>query len=378
MLFYSNRPLIIREVTIHICGNIYLSGMKILVSLFLAGLLAAIGGDSGFDDLPINRVQIIGSHNSYKKAIDTALFSLFKAKNPRAAMGLEYSHAPLDEQLNLGLRNLEIDVYADEKGGKYAHPKGLEWEAAAHPPAYDPEGEMNKPGFKVFHVQDLDFRSNCPTFAGCLRQLKTWSDAHPDHYPVYITMNAKDAEIRSPGFSVPEKFTAEVLDRLDKEILDDLGRGYLITPDVIRGTYPTLEAAVLAGHWPSMKEARGKFIFILDEKGEHQASYIQNHPSLKGRVLFTDSPAGAPEAAFMILNDPKDPRIPEMVKKGYMVRTRADSDTREARTNDKSGFAAACSSGAQIITTDYYYKSSFFPSDYTVVFGDGKYMRKAP
>lgn len=39
---------------------------------------------------------------------------------------------------------------------------------------------------------------------------------------------------------------------------------------------------------------------------------------------------------------------------------------------------AACASGAQIITTDYYYKSSFFPSDYSVSFDDGTYMRREP
>lgn len=351
--------------------------MKIILPIALF-LLWTASLDSGFDDLRINKVQIIGSHNSYKRAIDTALFSLLRQKNPGAARGLEYSHIGLADQMNLGLRNLEIDVYADEKGGKYAHPKGLEWEAAAHPPAYDPEGEMNQPGFKCFHVQDLDFRSNCPTFAGCLRQLKAWSDAHKDHYPIYVTMNAKDEEIKVPGFTVPEKFTPEVFDRLDKELLDNLGPEYLIRPDDIRGNYPTLEAAVLAGHWPMMGQARGKFIFILDESGEHRDSYISHHPSLKGRVLFTDSPAGTPEAAFMIINNSKkdQDRIREMVKKGYMVRTRADSDTEEARTNDKSSFQAACASGAQIITTDYYYKSTFFASDYSVQFEDGKYIRK--
>lgn len=351
--------------------------MKIIASAALL-LFVAAAGDSGFDDLPINRVQVIGSHNSYKRAIDTALFSLLKAKNPEAAIGLEYSHVGYGEQLDLGLRNLEIDVYADEKGGKYAHPKGLEWEAASHPPAYDPEGEMNQPGFKVFHVQDLDFRSNSYTFAGCLRQLKAWSDQHKDHYPIYITMNAKDQEIKSPGFTLPEKFTTEVFDRLDKEIADNLGRDYLITPDQIRGNYPSLESAVLAGHWPTMNQARGKFIFILDEGGEHRDAYIKGHPSLKGRIFFTDSPAGTPEAAFMILNDPKHDadKIHEMVKKGYMIRTRADADTREARVNDRTGFTAACASGAQIITTDYYYKSTFFPSDYVVKFDDGKYVRK--
>jgi hypothetical protein len=351
--------------------------MKIIASAALL-LFLATAGDSGFDDLPINKVQVIGSHNSYKKAIDTALFSMFKAKNPKAAMGLEYSHVGYGEQLDLGLRNLEIDVYSDEKGGKYAHPKGLEWEAASHPPPYDPAGEMNQPGFKVFHVQDLDFRSNSYTFAGCLRQLKAWSDQHKDHYPIYVTMNAKDQEIKSPGFTLPEKFTTEVFDRLDKEIADNLGRDYLITPDQIRGNYSTLESAVLAGHWPTMSQARGKFFFILDEGGEHRDAYIQGHPSLKGRIFFTDSPAGTPEAAFMILNDPKRDadKIHEMVKKGYMIRTRADADTREARANDRTGFTAACASSAQIITTDYYYKSTFFPSDYVVRFDDGKYVRK--
>lgn len=191
-------------------------------------------------------------------------------------------------------------------------------------------------------------------------------------------MNAKDEEINSPGFTIPEKFTASVFDRLDKEILDYLGRNYLVTPDDIRGSYPTLEQAVLANHWPTMKSARGKFFFILDEGGEHRASYIAGHPSLKGRVLFTDSPDGTPEAAFMIINDSKrdQEKIKAMVKKGYMVRTRADAGTHEARENDRSGFLAACASGAQIITTDYYYKSKFFTSDYVVSFDGGVYMRR--
>src|ERR1700679_2938140 len=107
--------------------------MKIIYIAVLA-LVATGIKDSGFDDLPINKVQVIGSHNSYKRAIDSALFQLCKTKNPQAALGLEYSHIPLGQQLDLGLRNLEIDVYADEKGGKYAHPKGLEGEAPSNLP----------------------------------------------------------------------------------------------------------------------------------------------------------------------------------------------------------------------------------------------------
>ncbi len=61
------------------------------------------------------------------------------------------------------------------------------------------------------------------------------------------------------------------------------------------------------------------------------------------------------------------------------MRRRADADAREARTNDRSEFMAACSSGAQIITTDYYRKSTRFKSDYVVSFdGTNKYMRLNP
>ena len=81
----------------------------------------------------------------------------------------------------------------------------------------------------------------------------------------------------------------------------------------------------------------------------------------------------------MIRNDPAMPEIKSLVEKGYIIRTRADADTREARMNDKTDFIAACNSGAQIITTDYYRKSTRFKSDYVVSFdGANKYLRLNP
>jgi hypothetical protein len=333
------------------------------------------------DTTPINHMQVIGSHNSYKIAIDPALLWMVKKKNPQAAASLEYSHIGLSEQLSMGLRGLELDVYADAKGGKYAHPAGLDMEGETNQQApYDTAGVMNEPGFKVFHIPDLDFRSHCLTFKQGLQELKQWSDQHPDHSPVFITMNAKDESVPNTEFTVPEKFTSVTFDSLDNVIRRVLGRDKLITPDDIRGKYTTLESAVLAKGWPTLKEAQGKFIFVLDEKEVKTAIYTKDHPSLKGRVLFVNVPAGNPEAAFMIINDAvrDEAKIRDMVQKGYMVRTRADSDTKEARANDKSSFEAACRSGAQIITTDYYQKSTFFKSDYVISFADSTYVRKRP
>jgi hypothetical protein len=55
-----------------------------------------------------------------------------------------------------------------------------------------------------------------------------------------------------------------------------------------------------------------------------------------------------------------------------------DLALREARLNDRSSFEAACNSGAQIITTDYYLKSTHFKSDYSVSFDGGTYFRPNP
>jgi len=80
----------------------------------------------------------------------------------------------------------------------------------------------------------------------------------------------------------------------------------------------------------------------------------------------------------LIRNNPKDSSIINLVQKGYIVRTRADADTKQARENDRSGFEAACQSGAQIITTDYYYKSTHFKSDYSIGFNGATYFRINP
>lgn len=352
--------------------------MKLISGLLFSLLFPLTVLKNDPDDITINKIQVIGSHNSYKRAIDPKLFKFLQQRDSVGMSKIDYEHIGLSDQLNLGLGALEIDVYADAKGGKYAHPKGLDWVPGQ--PAYDTEGVMKAPGFKVFHVQDIDYRSNCLTFKLCLQELKKWSDAHPGHSPVFITMNAKDEPMKKPGFTIPEKFNAATFAALDKEILDYLGKQYVITPDDVRGKYKTLEAAVLHNNWPTLKAAKGKFIFILDEKGKKRATYIAGHPSLKGRVLFADAMPGTPEAAIHIMNNAKKDlvAIKTLVKKGYIIRTRADSDTEEARNNDKSAFTAAQKSGAQIISTDYYKKSTHFKSDYVISFADGTYFKVDP
>ena len=70
----------------------------------------------------------------------------------------------------------------------------------------------------------------------------------------------------------------------------------------------------------------------------------------------------------MIINNPiaDFERIRVLVSVGYMVRTRADADTWEARTNDTRRRDAAFGSGAQAISTDYYLGTNPFGNGYRV------------
>jgi hypothetical protein len=157
------------------------------------------------------------------------------------------------------------------------------------------------------------------------------------------------------AFVDPVPFGPAELDAIDAEIRSVFSEDDLLTPDDVRGSRPTLEEAVLRDGWPTLREARGKVLFALDNGGSKRADYIAGHPSLAGRVLFTDSAPGTPEAAFAKLNDSigDGPLITELVRAGFIVRTRADADTIEARSGDTTRRDAALASGAQFVSTDY-------------------------
>jgi len=317
----------------------------------------------------LNETQVIGSHNSYKSSMPAPILDYLKKVSPGAAQSLEYEHLPLSEQLDLGLRNLELDVFHDPSGGKYANPKSLTM--LPEGTVFDSKKELQEPGMKLFHVQDLDVQSHHLLFKNALLELKSWSNQHPDHHPIFILINAKDGQV--PMTVSPLSFTGTALDSIDLEVRTYLGMDKLITPDLVRGGYASLEKAVLAGNWPEMKAARGKFLFVLDESEEKIRRYLTQKPELKNAVLFVNLKEGNPEAGFRIINNPVDNEtyIQDLVRKGYIIRTRADSDTKEARTGDYTKFEKAKASGAQVISTDYYLPSTLFPSDFSVSF-DGK------
>ena len=330
------------------------------IGLTLGALLSGLPGHAAAADsnssVKINQIQVIGTHNSYHAGMAASEAKLLQQRNPKLYEALEYRHRPLDQQLTSGVRQIELDIYADSQGGRYAHPMGIDAVAAAglpKDPDFDPQGLMSKPGFKVMHVQELDYRSTCQQLIACLKIVRAWSLAHKDHVPIFILLETKQSEL-PPQYHAPapEKFTSGTFDALDAEIRAVFKPGEMITPDQVRGKHATLEEAVLRNEWPSLAAARGKVVFLMDQRPVGPV-YLEGHPALRGRLIFTNAEPGQPDCAFTEENDGNQEEIAALVRKGYLVRTRTDSDTKQARTNDTARREVALASGAQLLSTDY-------------------------
>ena len=313
-----------------------------------------------FDSLKINQLQTLGSHNSYHQRANKFVLNFLKGFNAIAPKefkpkDLDYAHEPLNIQLDsFHLRSFEIDIYADPKGGQFYYRKKNNLLGKPKASKID---ALKQPGFKVMHIPDIDYNSHFYTLKQALLIFREWSNAHPNHLPIYIMLECKEEtladKIKKLHFTKSIKFTPELCDDLDKEVKEIFGDSLnnVITPDKIRGNYSTLKEAVLAGNFPTVAEARGKIIFIVMESGN---TYSKNHPSLKNRVMFVFSSPEKDECAFIKFDNPFEKVIPEAVKKGYIVRTRADGPNVQNRTSDYAQQQAAFASGAHIISTDYY------------------------
>jgi len=118
---------------------------------------------------------------------------------------------------------------------------------------------------------------------------------------------------------------------LDAELRAGLGARLLSPADVFDGERL---------NWPALDAVRGRVLAILDEGGDKRRTYASRW---RERAMFATVPAGEPGAAILIVNDPvaEFGRIQQLVRDGYVVRTRADADT------GHGGLAAAGAEGVE-------------------------------
>jgi hypothetical protein len=368
---------------------------------------AAVGAASLFHaqekcrDIRINQIQVVGTHNSYAEPVDPQVLDLvtpiirnlmnkydssmsseqkakFQEYHPNGMDfqdALNYKHPDLVQQLNANLRGLELDVYYDPDGNRFNHPASyrvLQGKGVKDLAPHNMKG-LEKPGFKVLHMADIDFRSHYPTLKDALTELRQWSDQHPQHTTIFIMVEAKDSGF--PIFPDPTKvlpFTQKAYDELDAEIIKYLGKDKIITPKEIQGQFATLREAVTHNNWPKVQDSKGKFIFML-LPGSAGTLSTKNNPylidgSLEKRLMFMESEPDDSFAAFILRDNAivRQQEIQAMVKQGFMVRTRADIETYEAKVNDLTRSKSAFSSGSQVISTDFFRPGNTYGTSYFV------------
>jgi len=292
--------------------------------------------------LRLDQVQALSTHNSYK---------LRPGADLPGALGdsVDYAHLPLDEQLqSQGVRGFEIDVAT--------------------------RGEE----FPVVHTPVIDANTNCASLQECLQVVDAWSDDHPGHVPIFVLLEPKDGLIER-GFD-PRLGTYDraVFDRMDREIRRVLGPDDLLTPDEVRGKSKTLRAAVRERGWPTLNEARGTIVVVLNTAGEKRQEYLQGRASLQGAAMFVTADTTAPSAAVIKVDDPDEQLIQRLVRDNFVVRTRADADVVDARANDVTRRDLAFRTGAQIVSTDFPVPDPVINAEYSVQIPGGRPGRCNP
>ena len=259
-------------------------------------------------ELRINQLQALGTQNSYH----------LRPAGQAVVPQWDYAHLPIANQLDEGVRQLELDLHYGEDGR-----------------------------FRVFHMPTADDRTTCEFLRDCLGAVRDWSARHPLHQPIFVLIDPEDD-------NDPVKLDGRY-DELDAELRAVMTRKELITPDHVRGAQPTLSDAVLGGAWPTLSEARGRVLFVLADEDRHRDAYSLGRTSLDGRAMFIYGDGEGPLNAIRNVPDPvaSEAEIRLLVSAGFLVRTQADEDGVEARLGDTTRVQAALRSGAQIISTNY-------------------------
>lgn len=97
---------------------------------------------------PPRRAQVLGTHNSYHQAPEESVLHLYSSGGgPTPLWAWAFSHPPLPEQLDRGVRSLELDVNWDPQGGAFAQAAALK--LLGQTGWLDGDPALKAPGFKA-------------------------------------------------------------------------------------------------------------------------------------------------------------------------------------------------------------------------------------
>lgn len=188
--------------------------------------------DAWVEPLRINHIQVRGTDNSYHDYPD-------RWENPEET----YRHLPFPEQLAVqGIRQFDFDVWGNGQDV---------WvnDRPAPPMTF----------------------AFCDYLVECMGEIAAGIANDPDHLPIMILVG----ETRLwDWMDDPTPFFWHV-DEIEKAFVRAFGRDRMLSPADVRGHHPDLETAIAIDGWPTLAEARGKIIAVLNEHGAGRAEYLE-------------------------------------------------------------------------------------------------------
>lgn len=303
--------------------------------------------------IKLNEMIFLATHNSYQTPNTETTKELYRNLSEltfglvSAEMGDFYSQT-LTQQLNCGIRSLEMDIET-----------------------FDRDGEIS---FTCMHSPYIEMTTSCYDFALAMKEIAMWSDNNPNHLPITIIIEPKTIFIPLEDM---EFFNIEYAKKFDSVLRETLG-DKLFTPAHMLRDYASFGEMRAADDWCKVKDMLGKVLILLHQT-DITEKYIKLDTSLKSQAMFPmlrEKDIDRDCTSFIISNKPdelleiSDEAIKE---KKIIVRTRADEFTEiteERLTN-------ALKSGAQIVSTDYPYRDDLTPDDYFVSFGGYTTVKRA-
>ncbi len=302
--------------------------------------------------IKFNELSFLGTHNSYQTPATDEFKTLYRSLSSLtfglvAAETGDFWSETLTDQLNCGIRSLEMDIET-----------------------FDRNGEIS---FTCMHSPCMDMTTSCYDFALAMKEISMWSDNNPDHLPITILIEPK-------GIFLPLKdmkyFNLEYVKEFDSMLRETLGDKLFTPADMLRD-YASFAEMRKADDWCKVRDMLGKVVILLHE-GDVTEDYIAIDPSIKTQAMFPvlrEKDIDRDCTSFILSNKPNELlEINEEVikEKKIMVRTRADKFT----DLDEERRAQAFESGANIISTDYPVRTDLKEDSYYISFGGYTTVRR--
>ncbi len=284
-----------------------------------------------------NEVAFLGTHNSYKSGTTSEYKKLFAAIDVltfgiAAGVTADFSADTLTEQLQLGIRNLEIDIETVVKDGEI--------------------------GFVTSHIPYIDNVSSCYDFKGALEEIKLWSDNNPGHLPVTIIIEPKSGV---PAIDGMRNFNIDYANALDSLVFSVLGETLLSPKDMMRD-YASFKEMRENDGWLPLGDTLGRVMILLHDCSVTD-KFIKQDETIKSRAMFPMlryDDRNESYTSFILDNEPDkalEHESESIDECKLIVRTRADSFPNFSEKRYES--VNKCSS--QIISSDYVVRTEDTP-----------------